>query len=58
MFCYILIQQDFKKNKLIYNNKIYDIINYNKGVSILYKQLPFTLKFALLYPIISNSKAA
>lgn len=37
---------------------MYDIINYSKGVSNLYKQLPFTLKLALLYPIINNSKAA
>jgi hypothetical protein len=30
----------------------------NKGVSLLFKQLPFTLKFVTLYPVISNSKAA
>ena len=30
----------------------------NKGVSLLSKQLPFTLKFIILYPVISNSKAA
>jgi hypothetical protein len=30
----------------------------NKGVSITFNQLPYTLKFVKSYPIISNSKAA
>jgi len=38
--------------------RIYNIINYSKGVSLIFQQLPFTLKLALLYLIISNSKAA
>ena len=45
----------FERNA--FNKRINNIINYSKGVSLLYK-LPFTLIFVLLYPIISNSKAA
>jgi len=38
------------------NYKIYD--GQGKGVSIVSKQLPYTLKPATSYPITSNSKAA
>ena len=31
---------------------------WNKGVSILSYQLPYTLQFIISYPITSNSKAA
>jgi len=30
----------------------------NKGVSIIFYQLPYTLQLVRSYPIISNSKAA
>ena len=44
--------------RIAFNKRINNIINYSKGVSLLSQQLPFTLKLVLLYLIISNSKAA
>jgi hypothetical protein len=43
--------------KTVFIKKLKNIINKVK-VFQLYKQLPYTLKLAILYPIFSNSKAA
>lgn len=55
----LLITVFIHSNKILHKiRRINNIINYSKGVSLLSKQLPFTLKLVLLYLIISNSKAA
>ena len=45
-------------NQRNYTLLINNMIPVSKGVSILYSQLPYTLKLVISYPITSSSKAA